>query len=1572
MERLQQIQQLRRNLDEMRGFGASLKKIFSTAETFIDAEKFMPSELLNDVGKISVDWAKVSGQTVDIYGELFEDRLPESFAAVEEILSAEEKRIREADVTFQARKFLMLVTDDADLQEILRGYQNHLRELLTANAKDELTPYVEFVKAVQEPDFGKKFSASMQFSHAFKPDFIGRGLFEGKLTFGTEEISEPPPISKFAKTLRETGAPLTAEDFAAWDKISRVQENPPPKEFSPKQFKRDFEERMFFTEIESKAGSDLAVGCFRDDIENCDDFLARLKARLDRNFDRVIVAGLTLEHADKIFDVLEKFLPPAAAQYLYAFDDDEFYRRDTREKISADEIWIVPSEEDIAARNMNAFNEIIRKLVDAVKAEILSDVRDMLLDKKFYCATAYLKAQSSKHDGIDTIYRQLAFALNDPLLDESYSSASVLSLAAPDDDAFNEALITAAAIRALFSNDFNFDRGLEDIGELVNDFEIVRTNDALANLIGDLQNFKTETNTGAEFYADSHSDEDDTKENFAQAVSNAQDYFDRWFGQKFETTHPVFSIMCENIFALNGELANVFRMMLNSDTSMDNISRVESFLEETFLKSGAPVNVDNIDTRKLDNFIDDRWAAAHRQRFPRNVVREFIRNSGLRNNIESNLRRMIRIMCTWVDCARELSKSGADWGRHKFIKIRHRLIENAQIACERLNAKLMAKTLEAAGITVLIKTLEEICWRLKGSAAEHDYFYVGFLCADFVITDEKCLPNLTLNISDGTNDGLPEQILKHARQKNLPTARQRLEYIFSKDGNFNYGAAKVLDAYLQATGSGSFIAKNVSDFRTPLKAGANEVHEQWDYFRGGVRRAKFHGQLQDMPEGTEARVLQIGRNCYEYALSSQNYGVFFRVKKFWEDEIARAADKTAERFSDKLQRAAENFRRTNEDFDPQELQESLDAVEKFIAEKMFTKAEACIDAINDGILYKKTDGIQDYTLENFLNEHDDLYQRVKDTGRHLKYLLEPLKNRHETRSKKRALLMENWMPSGKPDSETGMETLRKRVHTLLELLGFDVESLEPSGADDIYSIAYKVKLKRSYQIQHNHPIAAFGSAAQSDRGFQVACIWFIDKTSKDEDLLFRFKALDDNNTLVLLDRALLKVERRRLDKKLKHDKSLRHVFAVIDRVVMTYLVKHYSEQIRTKRINDALMSLIMPFSRCQPYVWDPKKPLPPEMFKGREDAMDKVKDPNGVNLVYGGRQLGKSALLKMARMELDGNDSQRAILVEVKDEDYLQAALKVSRELIDQKFFDATDAFAETDDWEVITRAIKNRLADDARPRVKYFLLMLDEADTFIKTCALVKNKPIQVLSDLQQNDYNGSRFKFVIAGTHNVVRFDKEQSQRDNNILPLLKHFTITPFTPQEARKLLEVPLNCLGLRLPDDDFISLIEETALYFPGLIQYFCEKLLLTLFDYRNYDEDTPPYVINKNLIKKLLADKDFVDIVKERINITLQLGDDRYYYVIALILAYLYHTLKPIVAFSPSDILQCARTEFDHLFGKNFLPDNEAKIDALMVELCELNILRKTAAGKYHFANDNICQNMGTPDDILEKLIDLE
>ena len=1727
MERLKKILELKKLLDEWLTSSAALKENFAKAEKLIAQEKFMDDAAIELLRKNLFNWIAEINLCRKVYPEIFNEPLPEKYSEIEKIVSAEEKRIREANVFRQAGKFLFLTTEVADLRKILRDHQAELKKLLArkrqnAKLKAAVEPYSKFVNATEETDFGKKFAISNELREVFSDDLIGRGLFGNELTFMTPEEFEqqpvrrrrrrvvppaeipldlePPPEPKniFAKILEDNGALLTENYLNDWENIFTIEKNERNKEFSAVRFKRDFKNaeilkpvlhyisnygllawpafrpkkmpkdimegiaqlllnkgyiqkysfsdygefygftRNFFDFVKTDSGKkfletrrgkgdnerflflaenvryalirtiyctlyaiefefgnvffdiefsptafrvefagkgkrDIIFGCFWEKVEESETFLKRQKKYLSDsgNIHRVFVAGINLQHAEKMSGALEEIFaenfPKVDDYYLYDFDKNDFYRKDTLEKISAKEIWeetSPPENEpepekipDDVAEDEPEEIPVVQKsaapIIDAtVKEKILSDVKNLLADKKFYCATAYLKAQSLEITAVESLYRQLAFALDDPLLNEGYSADAISILATQDDDDFNEALITCAAVRALFYNDFGVDYGVPALYALTKSFGLIKSNAPLSELIGDLRNFKINVMKGVDFYADYRTkDRLVAEENLAKVIRSAEDYYSRFFEGRVtdKADNKTFIRLKKVIFARNGDLAQIFGAIKDKSEafSADTLNIVKDFLTEIFLKKDADFNLVNIDSAKVRQFITYNWDAVCDKKNPGKLTGE------LENNITKTLERAGEIMCAWVNCAEILGASGEDNGCIEYTKIRSRLIANVQAAQENLA--------DDAGAIVVAKTLEEISARLDGSynRFSHKYFYAKFLCGDKIILDENYLPNFTLNISDGSHGKISEQIKLHAAQT-LPTFEERIEQIFEAGGD-DFGSAKMIDDYLKDFNGESFIEKKEYDVAKCITSAAKDAPRYLENFIGGLELAQSYGQFDSLPEGEKEKILQLVENCYKYAEASKNFGVFFRVKKYWENIIEDNASKRSEILKEDLRSSVESYKNIAGNFDAAELSDSVAEIGKIIESRNFTAAQGLIFKLSLGELYKKFDDAEDTPLARFLDaeEYSDCYNRIKDSGSTLETLLGKKILPRDKISRAKLNLVKNWITN--PVGED-------RIKILLELLGFSVESVQKIPLQSTNTINFQVKIFGAGQTKYSHPIAAFGSDAEIG-GFNVACLF---GKYDEKNLVEKFKELGNaKHTLILLDYALDLPTRRRLAKEIKLDKNLTKVFAVVDRVAIMYLLKNCAAQLGTKRITDTLMSLIMPFARCQPYIWSPRIPLPPEMFIGRENEINEVMNHGGVNIVCGGRQLGKSALLKMACRKVDGFNNERAIFIDIDDKNYREAALIVSRELSDKNFFAEP---IETDDWDELTRAIRNRLSSDAPTKIPYFLLTLDESDKFIESCAENNYAPIVALAKTQQEDYNGSRFKFVIAGLRNIIRFEKEKTFGNNSILPTLKSLTIKPFGVEDARKLLEVPLRYLGLYFPDskkDSLILTILETANYFPSLIQLYCEKLLTALFEpgYAGYDANTPIYRISEEHIKKVLADRDFTKDIKTKIEITLRLGEDKYYYVIANLLAHLYYNQNSVDGYSPQDILNAA--ENFGLIKEPFLPDSAEKIGALMEELCELNILRKTGTAKYLFSRQRILRIVGTLNEIEDTLLKL-
>ena len=111
-------------------------------------------------------------------------------------------------------------------------------------------------------------------------------------------------------------------------------------------------------------------------------------------------------------------------------------------------------------------------------------------------------------------------------------------------------------------------------------------------------------------------------------------------------------------------------------------------------------------------------------------------------------------------------------------------------------------------------------------------------------------------------------------------------------------------------------------------------------------------------------------------------------------------------------------------------------------------------------------------------------------------------------------------------------------------------------------------------------------------------------------------------------------------------------------------------------------------------------------------------------------------------------------------------------------------------------------------------LLLLDEADIFIESCASVNYQPFDALKDIQ--GIGTGRFKFEIAGLRNIVRF-KREALGNNSVLTHLESMTVKPFNVSEARELMEIPLHYLGLRFSKEkeSLITLIWQQRIIFRG-------------------------------------------------------------------------------------------------------------------------------------------------------------
>ena len=129
----------------------------------------------------------------------------------------------------------------------------------------------------------------------------------------------------------------------------------------------------------------------------------------------------------------------------------------------------------------------------------------------------------------------------------------------------------------------------------------------------------------------------------------------------------------------------------------------------------------------------------------------------------------------------------------------------------------------------------------------------------------------------------------------------------------------------------------------------------------------------------------------------------------------------------------------------------------------------------------------------------------------------------------------------------------------------------------------------------------------------------------------------------------------------------------------------------------------------------------------------------------------------------------------------------------------------------------------------------------------------------------------------------------------------------------------------------------------------------------------PPYVLDDEYLKRMMNDGDFQQEINRKFQITLELGTDNYYDIIALALAERCHLEGSNQPASPQDIREvCAM--FD--IGK-ITELSDERLTALMGEMAELNILRLVpdrAKEQYVFNQYTFFSMMGSTEEVEEKL----
>lgn len=625
----------------------------------------------------------------------------------------------------------------------------------------------------------------------------------------------------------------------------------------------------------------------------------------------------------------------------------------------------------------------------------------------------------------------------------------------------------------------------------------------------------------------------------------------------------------------------------------------------------------------------------------------------------------------------------------------------------------------------------------------------------------------------------------------------------------------------------------------------------------------------------------------------------------------------------------------------------LERAAKLIAEdENFAVAEELINRVEAGEkefdVETETLSERDYFAE-FLDKatYEPLYrtcraksgQQLSQFG--LKYIKEKFSSEWTSRSKNDSESMVKVWPGGKGG------VAPEQIKQLVGHLGLRVTAAEKEGKSGANPERFRLNVVPAAKSlpDYSHPIAAFGTQIKSP--LNVVVLYGKHSAGQLMDTISRLNP--GGISIVLMDYFLTEAERRQIGEEF-HKRSGMNPFLLVDQVLFLYLAKLDNAE----RL-PALLKCALPYTIYQPFNMDGGSTAD-EMFFGRQSELRTIMNLGGACVVYGGRQLGKTALLeRVESLCAKPEEKKYAVYVSIHSKSAEGEIAAVLTEAIEKK----TEKQLRLGNCATLKELCDKLAVLYRRGGFVTMYLLIDEVDAFLAAIAEEKYMTLQPLNDLRRETKNN--FKFVIAGTHNVCR--AQNATAENGIFGQLgTPLCIKPLSPMDALKLLSRPLSYLGFRIGKAHLETILTNTN-YYPGILQYFGYKLVDTLTtDYAKYysaSKGNPPFLLVDEQLGRVMSSSDLNESIKEKFRLSLKL--DRRYYMIARCLTMCYHMNDGRFSFSVEEIREMAELYDIHCLEK----ETKDSFVVLLDEMVDMGILIKSKEGEYHLRKNSFVDIIG-------------
>ncbi|WP_335940756.1 hypothetical protein [Streptomyces sp. PTD5-9] len=539
--------------------------------------------------------------------------------------------------------------------------------------------------------------------------------------------------------------------------------------------------------------------------------------------------------------------------------------------------------------------------------------------------------------------------------------------------------------------------------------------------------------------------------------------------------------------------------------------------------------------------------------------------------------------------------------------------------------------------------------------------------------------------------------------------------------------------------------------------------------------------------------------------------------------------------------------------------------------------------------------------------------------------------------------IDSWDALSKP-STRGMEW-QKHVPSVLRLLGLEGR---PPARDDNRQLRGTLRLTAKLRASESAPgyVAELGSAATT---YTILVVSDEQRGRSPLELLDR----GDSGACVILYLYPLGTAGRRA--MASRARTSAQQALVVDPAVFGWVAA------RSPRSFRALQRVTLPWTGFNPYTPFVAGLVPPEVFYGRTREIAAVKDRLGALFLYGGRQLGKSALLRKVEADFPATPDHKAVYLDLKARGVGEAEPAdriwpvLATELKRVGVLGSKVSTAVSPD--VLLEQVRRWLEENRERRV---LVLADEADAFLTADSKAVRGSggegtfanVARLKGLM--DSTDRRFKVVFAGLHQVQRF----SRLSNVPLAHGGEELIGPLKPAEAQHLVVEPMAAFGYRFERPELVWRVLAATNYQACLVQIFCERLVTALRE-KPLGSARWPIAVTEDDVRAVTSSPEVHRHIAERLRLTINLEDR--YRVLALVIALRSQADGFRRGYDADELLNEAKRNWPEGFSR--LTASDVKI--YLEEMVGLGLLIQQAdRRRYAVRSPNVVHMLGTREDL--------